>query len=115
MRRDTEADPGSVTSLLKRVDPAWWWLRENFKIPSVLTIVGIIGAAGGWLLHEHLVLVKLSERPDLAPAMAGLATRLDADEKAWADHNGRIEGLERWQDRVTNVAESPPRRRTPKR
>jgi len=44
--------------------------------------------------------------------MAGLATRLDADEKAWADHNGRIEGLERWQDRVTNVAESPPRRRS---
>ena len=106
-----EADLGSVTSLLKRVDPAWWWLRANFKLPSLAVIASLVACAGGWLLHEHLALGELAKRPDLGPQIAGLAARLDADEKAWADHNGRIEALERWQDRVTNVAESPPRRR----
>ncbi len=104
-------DPLSVTGLMKFRAPAWWWLRDNFKLPSVLTLLGLVAGSGGFLWHQHTAIVKLEERPDLGPQINGLAARLDADEKSWADHNGRIQSLERWQDRVTNLAESPPRRR----
>jgi len=102
---------GPLTRRLRKLDPTWWWLRENFKLPSVGVIAGLLLGGGGWLLHEHLALEELARRPDLGPQLAGLAARLDADERAWADHSGRIAGLERWEDRVTTVAEERRRRR----
>lgn len=57
-----EADVGSVTSLLKRTDPLWWWLRENFKLPSLLTIGGLLVSGGAWLWTEHAALRDLQGR-----------------------------------------------------
>jgi len=76
----TSPDDLGATAVLKRTAPAWWWLRQNFTLPAVLAIAGILAGSAAWLWKQQGVIEELRRRPDLGPQLAGLAARMDADE-----------------------------------
>jgi hypothetical protein len=94
-----EADLGSVTSLLKRADPAWWWIRENFKLPSVLTIAGMLVSGGAWLWTQHSNVRDLEKRvvaiKDPTPRFDRLEARTQALELDAAAAKQRAEDFSR--------------------
>jgi DNA polymerase III epsilon subunit-like protein len=109
-----ETDPGSVTSLLRRADPVWWWLRENFKLPSLAAIASVLAGAGVWLYNQ---------RADVHGLEAQLKTLATSDQVAAVqrdvagmrsdinDHDSRIDRIERYLDQAHAVAQERPRRR----
>lgn len=115
----SELDP-AASAVFRRVAPAWWWLRENFKWPALVTIAGMLVTSGGFLLSQHLAIVRLSDQvaalPKPAPVdLSGITSRLDALER-WrsaaeahnSDQDGHISGLESVVYHATDVAESTP-------
>jgi hypothetical protein len=110
---------GPLTRRLRRLDPTWWWIRENFKLPSLGAIAGVLATGGVWIWHQHTDLVALEEQlKGLATAdqVRELAAHVDRLGDQLGDQGDRIERLEVNWDRVTEVAEIPVRRlRTPKR
>lgn len=98
----------TTTATLRRVAPAWAWLRENFKLPAVLTICGVLI---GWALDRFSLSARVTvleqhwhtiERvvPDSAAA-AALNQRVD-------DLDGRIGRIETNWDDARNAAALPP-------
>lgn len=121
---DTGDPPAhSVTAVLKAADPLWWWLRENFKLPSVLALVGCLVTAGGWIYTQHQDLEQLKKH-DPGPKLEEIAGQLSAVLQAQSamqqrleDFGDRIDRQERRWERVDQVADqagSPPRRRLKK-
>jgi hypothetical protein len=111
---------GSVTGLLKRVDPLWWWLRENFRLPSLGVIASVIAGAGVWLFNQRGDLRGLqAQQKTLATAdqVAAVQHSLDSLKTQLDDQGGRIDRLERnWDDAGRVLDQSPPpRRRLPRR
>lgn len=106
-------DASSVTAVLKRGAPAWWWLRENFRPPSIAAIAGVVVTAGGWIWHEHAALEELGEhQKGLATSaqVAELKSSLDAIRTALEDHGDRIARIERYLDGAHQIALEPPKR-----
>lgn len=58
----TKSEDPSATAVLRRVAPGWAWLRENFKLPALLTIGGLLVGAGSFLLSEHLAIRELDHK-----------------------------------------------------
>ena len=104
-----EADAGSVTSLLRRVDPAWWWLRENFKLPSLAAIAGVIATAGLWLYHQRADLRDLQAQIKTmatSDQVNGVSESLKALSVQLDDQADRLDRLERnWDDAGRVAAE----------
>jgi hypothetical protein len=111
------ADAGSVTSVLKRVDPAWWWLRENFKLPSLAAIASVVAGSGVWIYNQRADLHALqAQQKTLATSdqIAGLQRSLDALGDQLGAQGTRLDRLERnWDDagRVAAETRIRPRRR----
>ena len=82
-----------ATAVLKKVAPAWWWLRKNFTLPAVLAIAGILAASSTWLWRQHMAIEDLRARPDLGPQLAGLAARMDANELERATQREQLKDL----------------------
>lgn len=122
----SDADQGA-TAIMRRVAPVWWWLRENFKWPAVVTIAGMLVTSGGFLLSQHLAIIRLSDQVAAIPRpppvdLSGITARLDGIER-WraaaeahnSDQDGHISSLESVVYRATAVADSTPwHRLTPK-
>jgi hypothetical protein len=108
---------GSVTSRLRAVDPVWWWVRENFKLPSLLTIAGCVLTAAAWLYMQHVDLVELKKH-DPGPKLESIAAQLTAVLQAQSamqqrlnDFADRIDEQERRWERAEQIASAPPRHR----
>jgi len=111
----------SATAVLKRYAPGWAWLRENFKLPAILTLAGVFVAAGSWIWSQHAALERLEGREDPQPHLerieAKLGTILEAQaamHQQLADFGRRIDEQQRKWDRVEEVAESRIPRRHPR-
>lgn len=104
----------SPTQSLRRLAPGWGWLRENFKLPAVLSIAGVVLAAAVGYLEQ---------RSDLKAIRAADPTqkleRLEADVKTLLEEHAadrqQLEdlaaevGAQRAQwDRAERVAETAP-------
>jgi hypothetical protein len=69
--RVTQSEDPGATAVLRRIAPGWAWLRDNFKLPALVTIAGLVAAGVvGYL--------QVINRPDLTP-------RLEKIEAALAD------------------------------
>lgn len=106
----------SVTAILKATDPAWWWLRENFKLPSVVAIAVCVATAGAWIYTQHLDLEQLKKH-DPGPKLEAIAEQLSAVLQAQSamqqrleDFGERIDRQEARWDRVDQVAQAEPAR-----
>jgi hypothetical protein len=110
-------DPGSITGVLRRVDPVWWWLRENFRLPSLVAIAGCLLTSAAWIYSQHMDLEQLKKH-DPGPQLAAIATQLSAVLQAQSamqqrleDFGERIDRQEARWDRVDQIATEPPRPR----
>lgn len=103
----------SPTMVLKRAAPAWYWVRKNFSLASVLTILGILGTGGAYVisLKTRVVVIEREVRDikEVVPASAAVATLAAQVE----DHKGRIERLEKNWDDARETAGLAPYPRAP--
>ena len=106
----------SVTSRLKVADPLWWWLRENFKLPSLITIALSLATSAAWLYTQHADLAQFKAH-DPGPQLEAIASKLSAVLQAQSamqqrldDFSQRIDSQERRWEHVESVADTPPRR-----
>ncbi len=103
----------SLTALLKATDPVWWWLRENFKLPSLVAIAGCLVSSAGWIFSQHLDLRLLKEH-DPGPKLEQIAGQLSQVLQAQSAMQQRLEDFgqridrqdQKWQ-RVEEAAEMP--------
>jgi hypothetical protein len=96
-----------TTAILKGRAPLWWWLRENFKLPSLGAIAGILVSATVWIWHQHTDLVGLEgQLKGLATAdqIRELAGRLDRLTDHLDDQDNRLERLEANWDHASGIA-----------
>lgn len=107
---------GSITGVLRRVDPVWWWLRENFRLPSLVAIAGCVVTSAAWIYSQHLDLDQLKKH-DPGPKLEEIAGQLSAVLQAQSamvqrlqDFGDRIDRQEARWDRVDQVAEANPSR-----
>jgi hypothetical protein len=70
------SDELGATGILKRRAPVWWWLRKNFTLPVVLTIAGVVLAAGKGYLDGRADLRDLKRR-DPGPQLERIAHQVD--------------------------------------
>jgi hypothetical protein len=109
---------GPLTRRLRRLDPTWWWLRENFKLPSVSALAGVILAAGTWIWQQHSELVELGRKIDklaTSAEVAALDSHVDVLEAELGDQGDRLSRVEANWDRVQGVADEPPHPRVRRR
>lgn len=108
MSAETDA-AGSVTALLKRTDPLWWWLRENFKLPSLAAIASVVAGSVLWIYNQRADLRALqAQQKTLATSdqVAAVQSSLEAIRTQLDDHGDRLDRLERnWDDAGRVAAE----------
>ena len=110
MDADRRHDPGPLTRRLRRLDPTWWWLRENFKLPSLGAIGALVLSAGGWIWSQHMALEHLAGKLEglaTAAQVQELAGKLEVLRSQGDDQDERLGRLEQQWDRVTRVADEP--------
>jgi len=95
------SDTGIFERQFRRRLPALAWLRQNFTLPAVVTIAGLVAGGSAWLWNQHEAIKELQRRPDLGPQLAGLAARLDQDERnllagRYEERIAKMEGY--WED-----------------
>lgn len=104
-------DPHTTTVTLRRIAPVWAWLRENFKLPAVLTILLIIG---GWVVDRF----TLSARVTVLEEHWHIIERVVPDQAEHAALKERVDGIDErlgrveknWDD-ASKAADLPPSRR----
>lgn len=105
------SEEGPLTRRLRQLDPAWWWLRAHFPLPSIGAIGGILVSAGLWIWSQHADLQDLKKH-DPAPALAQIDTKLSAVletqaamKQALTDFGRRIDQQDQKWQRVEEAAE----------
>jgi hypothetical protein len=103
--RDLE---GTATVVLRRAAPAWYWLRKNFSLASLLTIVSIICGATAyiWVLQTRVILVEheVTTIEKIVPSN----TVVSALTSTVTDHEQRIARLEKnWDDAAQSAGSAP--------
>lgn len=94
----------SPTIVLGRIAPAWGWARKSFSLPSLLTILGIAGAAIGDHVSLTIRVAKLEGEiagTPTAAAVAALKVQQDSQDE-------RITRLENNWDDAAKTAGMPP-------
>jgi|GEM_PF-5225685 len=56
----------TATQVLRRISPAWGWARENFKLPALVTIGGLLVSSGGWIFWQRSDIEALKKRDPTA-------------------------------------------------
>lgn len=109
------------TQNLRRLAPGWAWLRDNFSLPAVVSIAGIVLAAGVGYLEQRADL-KAIRRADptkrLERLEADLKTLLQdhaADRQQLEDLASEVAAQRAQWDRVERVAETVPAHRRSRR
>ncbi len=105
---EATAEPESRTVVLKRVWPFGAWLRANFTLPAIVTILTILGSAALYIISlrtrvtvletevTHIVTVAPSDT-----ALAVLRQRVD-------DHDRRLGDIEgAWKQAATEAIKKP--------
>jgi hypothetical protein len=119
--KPADADP-TATATFRRVAPGWAWLRDNFSLPAVLSIAGIVIAAGVGYLEQRADLKAIRNADPtqrLERLEADVKTLLEqhaADRQQLQDLAVEVAAQRAQWDRVEKVAESVPapgRRRRP--
>jgi hypothetical protein len=111
-------DPGSITGALRRIDPVWWWLRENFRLPSLVAIAGCVVTSAAWIYSQHLDLEQLKKHDpsakleEIAGQLSAVLQAQSAMQQRLEDFGDRIDRQEARWDRVDQVAEATPHKRT---
>lgn len=99
-------DPESTTSILRRRAPVWAWLRENFKLPAVLTISSLVIAGGGYIVSLKTRVVVLETK--VVPFVAG-QVEVAAIRATMEQHEHRISELETDFGHARQIAGDPPK------
>lgn len=102
------------TATFRRVAPAWAWLRDNFKLPAVLSIAAVLSTAMVGYLGQRADL-KAIRRADPTQRLERLEAKLEqlleqraADRQQLADVAAEVEAQREHWDRVQRLAELPP-------
>ena len=102
----------STTVVLRRLSPAWAWVRDNFKLPALLAIAGIVAGAGSWLWQQQLELAQLKKSMfDPRPRLETLERDQAALRQQLDDLQPRVEQQDENWARVYGIAAEPARRR----
>ena len=109
------------TQNLRRLAPGWAWLRDNFSLPAVLSIAGIVLAAGVGYLEQRADL-KAIRKADPTQRLERLETDVKtlleqhaADRQQLLDLADEVAAQRAQWDRVEKVAEAEPARRPRRR
>lgn len=110
------------TQTFRRIAPGWAWLRANFSLPAVVSIAGIIVAAGVGYLEQRADL-KAIRRADPTKKLERLEADVTlllehraADRQQLSDLANEVAAQRAQWERVEQVAETTPpriRRRRP--
>lgn len=96
------------TMAFRRTAPVWFWLRKNFSGPSLLTIAGIIGAAGGYIIHLQSRLDLLAQEVETLKEIVPTASSVASLAEGIADDRVRIARLEKnWDDAAQSAGTEP--------
>lgn len=107
-------DPSPTQTALRRLSPGWAWVRENFKLPAVLSIAGVVLAAGvGYLEQRSDIKAIRAADPTkkLDRLEADVKTLLEqhaADRQQLQDLANEVAAQRAQWDRVERVAETEP-------
>lgn len=116
----TAADSGgeTPTQTFRRIAPGWAWLRENFSLPAVLSLAGVVLAAGVGYLEQRSDLRAIraadpTQRLERLESDVKLLLEQRAADRQQLDDLAKEVAAQRAQwDRVEQVAETaPPRMR----
>lgn len=98
----------TTTTTLRRIAPAWAWLRENFRLPAVLTIAGVLI---GWAADRFSLSARVSVLEDhwhTIEKTAAVTTQVAVQNQRIDDLGERVGSLEKdWND-ARNAAALPP-------
>lgn len=83
-----------LTVVLGKLSPTWAWVRANFTLPSVLTILGILGGAAMYVINLRTRVTVLEETVTIVRQVAPDSTALAVLRQRVVDHDRRIETLE---------------------
>lgn len=83
-----------LTVVLKNLSPGWAWLRANFTLPSVLTILGILGGAAMYVINLRTRVTVLEETVTIVQKVAPESTALAVLQQRVVDHDRRLGQLE---------------------
>ena len=92
---------------LERHNPGVWvlrWLQKSFSLPAVLTILGVLGASGAYIISLQSRVTVLEKVVYVIPNKAELAqmqARIDGHEQRLT----RLEG--NWDEAVAHAGEPP--------
>ncbi len=102
------------TQTLRRLAPGWAWLRDNFKLPAVLSIAGVILVGGVGYLEQRADL-KAIRKADPTQRLERLEAKLTrlledhaADRRQLQDLAAEVAYQRAEWDRVEKVAEAEP-------
>jgi len=83
-----------VGRVLKLRAPAWYWARENFSLPALLTIAGVIAAAGGYIITLRTRVVVLETEVVHITQIVPDSSMLAALKQQVAEDEARLTRLE---------------------
>lgn len=112
-----ELEPETATNVLRRLSPFWAWMRENFKLPAVLTILTLFVAGGGWIINlkTRVVVLETIEIPAKEDHghLAAIDARLDGQDRDIAGVKDDIAELkDDWRTAYQQAGSAPvPRKR----
>jgi hypothetical protein len=102
----------TATAVLRRVAPAWAWVRHNFTLPAVLAIAALVVSSTSWMWAQHVSLTRLEAREDPKRQLERIEARLGqilqtqaAMGQQLADFGRRVDEQQRKWERVEEVAE----------
>jgi flagellar motility protein MotE (MotC chaperone) len=107
----------NATQTLRRIAPGWAWLRDNFSLPAVLSIAGIVLAGAVGYLEQRADLKALrSADPTkrlerLEADVRDLLEQHAAEQQQLQDVAKEVAAQSELWARVERVAESEPQRR----
>lgn len=112
-------DPSGETTIglraLQKTRPGWHWLQQNFSLPAVLTIGGIVVAGIGWVISLKIQVVRLQDKASQLQTEVIHVTKIVPDAAMLAglrqqvtDHEGRITRIEHdWDNARAHVDDTP--------
>lgn len=99
----------TFSQVLKVRWPVGYWLRQQFSLTSIIAILSILAAGGGWIINLKTRVVVLETR--VVPVLANVR-EIDVLKVRVDDLEQRITRIEQDWDYARNAAGLPP---TPRR
>jgi hypothetical protein len=105
----TAEAPESRTVVLKRIWPLGHWLRTNFTLPAMITIVTILGGAAMYIINLRTRVTVLEQTVTIVQKVAPDETALAVIRQRVDDHDRRLADIEgAWKHAATEASKQPP-------